>query len=135
MTADNEETLAPISEGSTIEGARSSRGSLMEEEGASSAEEKKEATPDEDNVDTSLPYSGDRNNLDDDGDNSLVHDTSDSAEDNTGDGERPCWRWADVLSTPASAAVFTPAADINSLKQNMHGWGKQADDLSSLCCI
>jgi hypothetical protein len=135
MTAD--ETLAPICEG--LEGVRS-KGSLLEDDDASLAEEKKEVTPEEAD-DTSVPLANSSSSLDEDsnldnGGNSAAikrADTFDSSvEDNTGDGDT-CPRWADVLCTPSNAAVFTPTADINSLKQNMHGWGKKVD--LSLDCI
>ena len=124
MTTDG----SPISDGPPspiIEGARS-KGSLLEEDDASSVEEKKEVSTDEGgNDDTSVPLV---NSFDDEdskaSDIGSTLNTSDSKEDNVTDGEEPCPRWADVLSTPSNAAVFTPSADINSLKQNMHGWGR-----------
>ena len=127
MTTDE---AAPISDGPPspiIEGARS-KGSLLEEDDASSVEEKKEVSTDEGgNDDTSVPlvnsFDDEDSNVED-ADNGSTLNTSDSKEDNVTDGEEPCPRWADVLSTPSNAAVFTPSADINSLKQNMHGWGK-----------
>ena len=108
----------------SIEGARS-KGSLLEEDDASSAEEKKEVSPEEGNDDTSVPLVNSGSSLDDEASNADDVDTSSTLNtlDST-DGE-PCPRWADVLSTPSNAAVFTPTADINSLKQNMHGWGKK----------
>jgi len=122
MTTD-EEALSPMPESGSIDGARS-KGSLLEEDDASSAEEKKDVTPDEVIDDTSVPlansFDDEDSNLDD-ADNSAAVNSSDSKEENNGDGE-PCPRWADVLCTPSSEAVFTPTADINSLKQNMHGW-------------
>ena len=130
MTTDE---AAPISDGPPspiIEGARS-KGSLLEEDDASSVEEKKEVSTDEGGIDdTSVPLVNSGSSFDDedsnveDVDNGSTLNTSDSKEDNVTDGEEPCPRWADVLSTPSNAAVFTPSADINSLKQNMHGWGK-----------
>lgn len=101
-------------------------GSLLEDDDASSAEEKKEATPEEAD-DTSVPLANSSSSLDeesnlDNGDTRAG--TFDSVKDKTSDAD-PCPRWSDVLCTPSNAAVFTPTADINSLKQNMHGWGKK----------
>ena len=129
MTAGEEEALSPMPESGSIDGARS-KGSLLEEDDASSAEEKKDVTPEEVIDDTSVPlansFDDEDSNLDD-ADNSAAVNNSDSKEENNGDGE-PCPRWADVLCTPSSAAVFTPTADINSLKQNMHGWGEKIEN-------
>lgn len=118
----NEETLVFSSNNGALEDARTN-GSLLEEDDASSAEEKKEVmTPD----DSSVPLANSSFDDDDEvsyADNDTTVVNSDSKEDYTDDGE-PYPKWSDVLCTPSSAAVFTPAADINSLKQNMHGWGK-----------
>ena len=127
MTTDEAAPISDAPPSPIIEGARS-KGSLLEEDDASSVEEKKEVSTDEGgNDDTSVPLVNsfdDEDSNAEDADNGSTLNTSDSKEDNVTDGEEPCPRWADVLSTPSNAAVFTPSADINSLKQNMHGWGK-----------
>ena len=124
-----------------------SKGSFLEDDDALSAEEKKESpspiTEDDTSVadDTSLPLVGieTSSSLEEDIElenvdgavisNAKSFDDTKEEEDDNGvtAGEttaKPCPRWAEVLSTPSNAAVFTPTADINSLKQNMHGWGK-----------
>ena len=117
-----------------------SKGSFVEDDDASSAEEKKEATTAEDNNiavdDTSLRIVGscsseEDSNLDNDDGSAAIDNANNKSFDDTTiidevtvQKSEPCPRWADVLSTPSNAAVFTPTADINSLKQNMHGWGK-----------
>ena len=131
----------------SMESPARSKGSFIEDDDALSAEEKKESpspsAEDDTSVadDTSLPLVGiaTSSSLEEDIDlenvdgatirNAKSFDDS-KEEDDDGDnvaGEstvKPCPRWAEVLSTPSNAAVFTPTADINSLKQNMHGWGK-----------
>ena len=123
--------------------ARSKGSSFLEDDDALSAEEKKKSpspsAEDDTSVtdDTSLPLvSSLEEDIDlenDDGaiiSNAKSFDDTKEEDDDNGDnvsGEttaKPCPRWAEVLSTPSNAAVFTPTADINSLKQNMHGWGK-----------
>ena len=135
MMTKDEETLVFNSDGGKLEDARN-EGSLLEEDDASSvAEEKKEVTPD----DSSVPLA---DSFDDDEDESNLEDVdnntsvinSDSKEDITDDGDSYT-RWSDVLCTPSNAAVFTPTADINSLKQNMHGWGKTLSFLLYLTTI
>lgn len=130
----DEETLVFSSDGGALEDARN-EGSLLEEDDASSVEEKKEVTPD----DSSVPLANSSFDDDDDDSNYEIAEisttaiNSDSKEDISDDGEPyPRWSESDVLCTPSSVAVFTPAADINSLKQNMHGWGKK---LSFLLCM
>jgi len=118
MTKD-EETLVFNSDGGALEDARN-EGSLLEEDDASSvAEEKKEVAPDDSSVPLADSFDDDEDgsNLEDVDNNTSVINSDDSKEDNTDDP-----RWSDVLCTPSNAAVFTPTADINSLKQNMHGW-------------
>ena len=121
--SNDEETLVFSSDGGPIEDARN-EGSLLEEDDVSSAEEKKEVTPD----DSSVPLANSSFDEEDDevsyADNDTAVINSDSKEDNNTDDGEPYPKWSDVLCTPSSAAVFTPAADMNSLKQNMHGWGK-----------
>jgi hypothetical protein len=120
----------------------SEEGSLAEDDAKYlSAEEKKEATTDDN--DKSLPLvkrdsSFDKgiNNLDNGDDGGVIGSVCtsfDATEDDISfsDGEvvstqkrDSCPRWADVLSTPSNAAAFTPSADINSINQNVHGWGE-----------
>ncbi len=135
MMTKDEETLDFISDGGALEDARN-EGSLLEEDDASSvAEEKKEVTPDDSSVPlvNSFDDDEDESNLEDVDNNTSVINSDDSKEDNTDDGE-PYPRWSDVLCTPSNAAVFTPTADINSLKQNMHGWGKKLSSLLYIFC-
>jgi hypothetical protein len=132
----------------TPQDSMSCKGSFLEDDDALSAEEKKESpspsAEDDTSVadDTSLPLVGiaTSSSLEEDIDlenvdgaiisNAKSFDDTKEEEDDNGDNvagvttAKPCPRWAEVLSTPSNAAVFTPTADINSLKQNMHGWGK-----------
>ncbi len=144
MMAVEAETLTPQD---SMENPARSKGSFLENDDVSlSAEEKKESpspsAEDDTSVadDTSLPLVGiASSSLEEDIDLENVNgaiisnvksfdDTKEEDDDvDNVAGEttvKPCPRWAEVLSTPSNAAVFTPTADINSLKQNMHGWGK-----------
>lgn len=140
MMAAEAETSTPQD---SMESPARSKGSFLEDDDALSAEEKKESpspsAEDDTSVadDTSLPLVS---SLEEDIDlenvdgaiisNAKSFDDTKEEEDDNGDNvagvttAKPCPRWAEVLSTPSNAAVFTPTADINSLKQNMHGWGK-----------
>lgn len=127
--------------------ARSKGSSFLEDDDDALSEEKKESpspsAEDDTSVtdDTSLPLVGiaTSSSLEEDIDLENVNGATisnaksfDDSKEEEDDGDnvagestvKPCPRWAEVLSTPSNAAVFTPTADINSLKQNMHGWGK-----------
>ena len=117
----DEAPLAPITEGSTVtvEDARV-KGSLMIEDDAMTSPDGEETD------DTSLPMAAsDNGTLDDEDSDDADNDTNNSSSiDNDNCQDDLCPKWSDALCTPSNAAVFTPAADINSLKHNMHGWGK-----------